>query len=203
MTHFYTMTKRIATNTSIAIALSLGASAMLAPSLTHAAPQDDVIFDMSQQVLKDLKNNAGLRSGDKQTVLNYVDSKIMPRLNFSKWVSSSVGPSWNKATSAEQNELMQVMRKYFVSTYSKKLVNNKVTSIDVFPANGNEVKTIIKTPGDQTTVVYYMENSGGWRVYDVAIGGVRVSSTYRNQFKNTVNKGGVPALIAELKAKTK
>ncbi len=168
-----------------------------------AAPADDVIYDMSSQILKDLKNNSGLRNGDKNTVSQYVDNNVMPRVNFARWVSSAVGPAWNNASAAEQNELMQVMRRYFVSTYAKKLVNNKVTAIDVYPANGSEVKTVIKTPNGQSTVVYYMENSGGWRVYDMAIGGVRVSNTYRGQFKNTVNRGGVPALIAELKAKTK
>ena len=168
-----------------------------------AAPADDVIFDMSQKILKDLKSNPGLKNGDKQTVANYVDANIMPRVNFARWVASAVGPAWNKATPADQNELMQVVRRYFVSTYSKNLVNNRVTAIDVYPANGNEVKTIVKTPSSQSTVIYYMENSGGWRVYDMAIGGVKVSNTYRGQFKNTVNRGGVPALIAELKAKTK
>lgn len=168
-----------------------------------AAPADDVIFDMSQKILKDLKSNPGLKSGDKQTVSSYVDANIMPRVNFARWVASAVGPAWNKATPSDQNELMQVLRRYFVSTYSKNLVNNRVTAIDVYPANGNEVKTIVKTPSSQSTVIYYMENSGGWRVYDMAIGGVKVSNTYRGQFKNTVNRGGVPALIAELKAKTK
>lgn len=180
--------------------VTMGASVA---NVALAAPADDVIFEMSQKILKDLKSNPGLKSGNKQVVANYVDSNIMPRVNFARWVSSSVGPAWNKASSAEQNELMQVLRRYFVSTYSKNLVNNRVTAIDVYPANGNEVKTIVKTPNSQSTVVYYMENSGGWRVYDIAVGGVKVSSTYRGQFKNTVNRGGVPALIAELKAKTK
>ena len=179
--------------------LAMGASA----NVVLAAPADDVIFDMSQKILKDLKTNSGLRNGDKQAVSNYIDSNIMPRVNFARWVSSAVGPAWNKASAAEKNELMQVLRRYFVSTYSKDLVNNKVTAIDVYPANGNQVKTIVKTPSGQSTVVYYMENSGGWRVYDIAVGGVKVSNTYRGQFKNTVNRGGVPALIAELKAKTK
>lgn len=180
--------------------VAIGASVS---NVALAAPADDVIFDMSQKILKDLKTNPGLKSGDKQTVSNYVDANIMPRVNFARWVSSAVGPAWNKATPADQNELMQVLRRYFVSTYSKNLVNNRVTAIDVYPANGNEVKTIVKTPSSQSTVIYYMENSGGWRVYDMAIGGVKVSSTYRGQFKNTVNRGGVPALITELKAKTK
>ena len=180
--------------------VTMGASVA---NVALAAPADDVIFDMSQKILKDLKNNPSLRSGDKQTVSNYVDANIMPRVNFARWVSNAVGPAWNKASSAEQNELMQVLRRYFVSTYSKNLVNNRVTAIDVYPAKGSEVKTIVKTPSGQSTVTYYMENSGGWRVYDMAIGGVKVSNTYRGQFKNTVNRGGVPALIAELKAKTK
>ena len=180
--------------------VAIGASVS---NVALAAPADDVIFDMSQKILKDLKTNPGLKSGDKQTVSNYVDANIMPRVNFARWVSSAVGPAWNKATPADQNELMQVLRRYFVSTYSKNLVNNRVTAIDVYPANGNEVKTIVKTPSSQSTVIYYMENSGGWRVYDMAIGGVKVSNTYRGQFKNTVNRGGVPALITELKAKTK
>lgn len=173
-------------------------------SVAQAAPADDVIFNMSNQVLKDLRTNAGLKSGNKAVVANYVDANIMPKINFRRWVASAVGPAWNKATPQQQEELMQVMRRYFVSTYSGKLVNNNVTAIDVYPAKGSEVKTIVKhSNGSTETVIYYMEDQGGWRAYDVAINGVKVSNTYRGQFKNAVNKGGVPALITDLKAKTK
>ena len=179
--------------------LALGAGATVA----QAAPADDVIFNMSNQILKDLRTNSGLKSGNKATVASYVDANIMPKVNFRRWTASAVGPAWNKATPQQQEELMQVMRRYFVSTYSGKLVNNTVTAIDVYPAKGNEVKTIVKhNTGATDTVIYYMENQGGWRAYDVAINGVKVSNTYRGQFKNAVNKGGVPALIADLKAKT-
>ena len=173
-------------------------------SIAQAAPADDVIFNISNQILKDLRTNQGLKSGNKAAVASYVDANIMPKVNFRRWVSSAVGPAWNKATAGEQEELMQVMRRYFVSTYSGKLVNNTVTAIDVYPAKGNEVKTIVKhSNGSTETVIYYMEDQGGWRAYDVAINGVKVSNTYRGQFKNAVNKGGVPALITDLKAKTK
>ena len=180
--------------------LALGAGATVA----QAAPADHVIFNMSNQILKDLRTNSGLKSGNKAAVASYVDANIMPKVNFRRWTASAVGPAWNKATPQQQEELMQVMRRYFVSTYSGKLVNNTVTAIDVYPAKGNEVKTIVKhNNGSTDTVIYYMENQGGWRAYDVAINGVKVSNTYRGQFKNAVNKGGVPALIADLKAKTK
>lgn len=173
-------------------------------SIAQAAPADDVIFNISNQILKDLRTNQGLKSGNRAAVASYVDANIMPKVNFRRWVSNAVGPAWNKATPGEQEELMQVMRRYFVSTYSGKLVNNTVTAIDVYPAKGNEVKTIVKhSNGSTETVIYYMEDQGGWRAYDVAINGVKVSNTYRGQFKNAVNKGGVPALIADLKAKTK
>ena len=173
-------------------------------SVAQAAPADDVIYNISNQVLKDLRTNPGLKSGNKVAVANYVDANIMPKVNFRRWTASAVGPAWNKATPQQQEELMQVMRKYFVSTYAGDLVSNTVTSIDVYPAKGSEVKSIMKHKNGSTdTVIYYMENQGGWRAYDVAINGVKVSTTYRSQFKNAVNKGGVAALIEDLKAKTK
>ena len=107
--------------------LALGAGA----SVAQAAPADDVIFSMSNQILKDLRTNSGLKSGNKAAVASYVDANIMPKVNFRRWTASAVGPAWNKATPQQQEELMQVMRRYFVSTYSGKLVNNTVTAIDV------------------------------------------------------------------------
>ena len=179
--------------------IAMGAGA----SVAQAAPADDVIFNISNQILKDLRTNQGLKSGNKAAVASYVDANIMPKDNVRRWVASAVGPSWNKATPQQQEELMQVMRRYFVSTYSGKLVKNTVTAIDVYPVKGNEVKTIVKhNTGETDTVVYYMEDQGGWRAYDVAVNGVKVSTTYRGQFKNVVANGGVPALINDLKAKT-
>ena len=58
--------------------LALGAGATVA----QAAPADDVIFNMSNQILKDLRTNSGLKSGNKAAVASYVDANIMPKVNF-------------------------------------------------------------------------------------------------------------------------
>lgn len=67
--------------------IAMGAGA----SVAQAAPADDVIFNISNQILKDLRTNQGLKSGNKAAVASYVDANIMPKVNFRRWVASAVG----------------------------------------------------------------------------------------------------------------
>jgi phospholipid transport system substrate-binding protein len=54
------------------------------------------------------------------------------------------------------------------------------------------------------SIDYSMEKTpAGWKVYDVAVGGVSLVATYRDTFAGEVRNGGVDGLIKSLEGKNR
>ena len=181
------------------VLLALGL--MSAVAVAHAESADQFVKQMSDNVVAALKANPGLKSGSASAVGTYVDGNIMPHVNFRSMISRVVGPAWNSASAAQQNELMVESRRYLTRTYAGSLKGASVNSIDVYPASGNEVRTRINTSNGAKMVTYRLENNGGWKVNDLSVAGVWLVQSYAGQFRPVVAKGGVPALISYLKSK--
>jgi phospholipid transport system substrate-binding protein len=63
----------------------------------------------------------------------------------------------------------------------------------------------VKQPGGEpVTLDYSMEKTpGGWKVYDVAVGGVSLVTTYRDTFANEIRTSGIDGLIKALADKNR
>jgi phospholipid transport system substrate-binding protein len=46
-----------------------------------------------------------------------------------------------------------------------------------------------------------IKTDGGWKVYDVIVGGVSLVTNYRDEFNEQIKQGGVDGLIAALAKK--
>lgn len=168
----------------------------------HAETADQFVKAMSDKVVAAITYNAGLKSGNVNSVSTYVDGNIMPHVDFTSMVSRVVGPAWNQASASEKSELIAESRKYLVRTYAGSLKGASISSIDVYPTSGSEVRTRINTAaGKRVMVTYRLANNGGWKLTDVSFGGVWLVKSYAGQFQPVVAKGGVAGLIAHLKAK--
>lgn len=179
----------------------LGVGLLAVVGGARAETADQFVKTMSDRVVAAVRSNPGLKSGSPTAVSAYVDGNIMPYVNFRSMVSRVVGPAWNSASAAEQNELMTESRRYLVRTYAGSLKGASINSIDVFPASGNEVRTRINTSSGPKMVTYRLENNGGWKVNDLSVAGVWLVQSYAGQFRPIVAKGGVSGLISHLKSK--
>ena len=67
------------------------------------------------------------------------------------------------------------------------------------------VRSEVKQPGGEpVSIDYSMEKTpGGWKVYDVVVGGVSLVTTYRDTFTNEVRNNGVDGLIKALADKNR
>lgn len=168
----------------------------------QAETAEQLIRRLSDNVVTAVKNDAGIKNGSPARVLSYVDSNIMPYVDFRGMVSSVVGPAWGKATPAEQNELVSEARRYLANTYARSLKGATISSIDVAASSGSEVRTRInRASGSPIAVTYRLRNSGGWKVYDVGVQGVWMVATFRSQFKPIADKSGVSGLTAYLRGR--
>jgi phospholipid transport system substrate-binding protein len=97
-----------------------------------------------------------------------------------------------------------------VRTYSTALSAYRNQTIEVKPlrAAGDAeavVRSEVKQSGTQpVTIDYSMAKSpAGWKVYDVAVGGVSLVTTYRDTFATEVRAGGIDGLITSIAEKNR
>jgi phospholipid transport system substrate-binding protein len=123
----------------------------------------------------------------------------------------AVGRNWPKASAEQQKMLIGEFRTLLVHTYSSALATYKNQVIEFKPlraaagATDVTVRTQVKQPGTEpVSIDYSMEKTpGGWKVYDVVVGGVSLVTNYRETFNAEIRDGGVDGLIKSLASKNR
>ncbi len=111
---------------------------------------------------------------------------------------------WKKLNDEEKNLFVQRFSEYVYQFYMDKMTaydNNKIVYKDAGLKSGNDkalVKTEVEYQGAMARVDYSLYlRDGVWKVYDVEVEGVRLTSQYRSQFSSLIKKD-FNTLIAEL-----
>lgn len=172
----------------------------------------DMIQTLANQVLQMIRSDQKLHAGNIQRITQVVDQVIMPNVDFARMTASAVGPGWRQATPQQRQELQQQFKTLLIHTYAGALKQVNQQRVDVKPLrfalkpDDREVTVntlVVGTGSEPVQVDYRMERAPGseygWRVYDLNIVGVWLVATYRPQFAQQVNNGGIPALIDALK----
>ena len=187
------------------------AALMLASGFASAetAP-DQLIKQVSTEVLDALKADKSIKSGDVQKIIALVDAKVMPHVNFQRMTSSAVGRYWRQATPEQQKRLQDEFKILLVRTYSGALAQVKDQTVQLKPSrpgsDPNEVvvKTEIRGQGDPIQLDYRLEKaSGDWKIYDVNVLGVWLVENYRNTFAQEIGANGIDGLIAKMAERNK
>ncbi len=186
------------------LALAAGVSAQ------EIAP-DALIKGVTNDVLKIVRNDKDIHSGNTKKAMDLVAAKVLPYFNFVHMTRLALARDWRQATPAQQTVLTDEFRVLLVRTYSKALTEYKNQTIDfkpfkMQPADTDvKVRTEIKQPGGAPVQLdYYLEKlDKGWKVYDIEVGGISLILNYRESFASEVQRGGIDGLIKSLQAKNK
>lgn len=172
-----------------------------------------LIKRLSSDVLETIKADKDMRSGDIAKIVGLVDSKIMPHVNFQRMTASAVGPGWRQASPAQQKRLQEEFKILLVRTYSGALSQVSDQTIFIKPTRAGKddvellVRSEVRGTGDPIQLDYRMEKTpgegAGWKIYNLNVLGVWLVETYRSQFAQEINAGGVDGLIAKLAERNK
>jgi phospholipid transport system substrate-binding protein len=184
---------------------------LVAPlAVADITPPDVLVKTVSTEVLDIIRNDPEIQRGSTRKTMALVEAKVLPHFDFQRMTALAMGPSWRRATPEQQAQLVDQFRTLLVRTYSSALVAYRDQKLDFKPLrmqNDSEavVKSEILQPGQQPVPIdYSMEKSGdAWKVYDVAVGGVSLVTTYRDTFNAEVKQGGVDGLIRSLSDKNR
>jgi phospholipid transport system substrate-binding protein len=191
-------------------AIALAALAVLPlTALAQQAP-DELVKQVSEEVLQIVRSDARVRAGDRARIREVLDTKLAPHFDFARMTALAVGRGWREATPDQRKALIEQFRTLLERTYTNAFVQYRDETIRYRPlrmpagATDATVHTeIVRQGGGQPVQIDYSLglDNGQWKAYDVIVGGVSLVTTYRDEFQRQIQTGGIDGLIRSLEAK--
>lgn len=188
-------------------------SAMLFVPLAAAAQETPnvLIERLSTEVLDKIKADKEIQAGNPKRVSEFVDTVVMPHVNFERMTALVAGRHWRTATPEQKKALMEEFRTLLLRTYSGALsqVGNQQVRLKPFRGDAGASEVIVRSevaqPGRESVQLdYRLEKAAdGWKIYDVNILGVWLVETYRNQFGQEIAQKGIDGLLRDLAEKNR
>jgi phospholipid transport system substrate-binding protein len=180
----------------------------------HVAAQeapDALVKRISQEVLDIAKADKGIQSGNQKRILELVEAKVLPYVDFQRMTSLAAGRYWREASPEQQKQLTNEFRSLLVYTYSGAISQIRDQKLEYKPMRGdpsdNEVEVrsqVLQPRGEPIQLSYRLEKMPeGWKIYDVNVLGAWLVETYKGNFASEINKGGIDGLIKTLADKNK
>ncbi len=193
----------IVTAATVAISTSL----IAAPAVAAAETPDALVKRVSTEVIDSVKADKDIQAGNRQKIMDLVNSKILPYVDAQKMTQQAAGRFWRQASPEQQKQLTEEFRTLLVYTYSGALAQIKNETVEFKPfradpaANEVEVKSQVNmTRGEPITLNYRLSKGAqGWKIYDINVLGAWLVQTYTSTFTSEISKGGIDGLIKKLR----
>jgi phospholipid transport system substrate-binding protein len=192
---------------------ALFSSLLLAlPAAAQETSPDALIKTVTNEVLDIVRKDKEIQSGNTKKAIELIEGKVLPHFSFTRMTQLALARDWRQANAVQQKVLTDEFRMLMVRTYSKALTEYKNQSIDFKPYTGKagetdaRVRTEIKQSGAGKNIEldYYLEKTpGGWKVYDIEVGGISLVTNYRDSFAAEIRNNGIDGLVKSLQAKNK
>lgn len=190
--------------------VTVGALALAGNTVAQEAP-DAMVKRISQEVLDIAKADAEIQSGNQKRVLELVETKILPHVDFQRMTSLAAGRSWREATPEQQKQLINEFRSLLVFTYSGAISQIKDQKLVFKPMHAEpgdtevEVRSqVVQSRGEPIQLNYRLEKQAtGWKIFDINVLGAWLVQTYKGNFAAEINKSGIDGLIKTLSDRNK
>ena len=197
---------------SLASALVLTVLALAAPARAQdASAPDQLVKTVTLEVVELITKDKEIQAGDRAKLIQLIDAKVLPHFNFSAMTALALGQSWNKASPEQKKRLTEEFRTLLVRTYASALAAYSEQKLEFRPLRAKPTDTdvtvqvrVLQQGAQPVPIDYSMEKTaGGWKVYDVMVGGVSLVANYRTEFNNVVRESGIDGLIKNLAGKNR
>ncbi|MYN06014.1 MlaC/ttg2D family ABC transporter substrate-binding protein [Pseudoduganella aquatica] len=195
------------------VAFASAAFAAAAPAAAPAGNEapDVLVKRISQDVLDTAKADKEIQAGNQKRVMDLVETKILPYVDFQRMTSLAAGRYWREASPEQQKQLSTEFRSLLIFTYSGALSQVKNETIEFKPLRADpsdtevEVRSQVNVArGEPIPLNYRVAKSPtGWKIYDINVLGAWLVETYKSTFASEITKGGIDGLIKTLSEKNK
>ena len=186
-------------------------SAIAAPAPSSAEAPDALVKRISADVIETVKADRDIQSGNRNKIMDLVQSKILPYVDAQKMTAQAAGQFWRQATPEQQKRLSEEFRTLLVFTYSGALSQIKNETVEFKPMRADpsdqevEVRSVVNvTRGEPIQLNYRLAKTpSGWKIFDINVLGAWLVETYKGNFRAEINKSGIDGLIAKLAERNK
>ncbi|MBY0545122.1 MAG: ABC transporter substrate-binding protein [Gammaproteobacteria bacterium] len=189
------------------ITLFLGIFCSIALAVTSPV---DMLQGTSNAMIGALKQNKTTIKTNPALVESLARQILLPHIDVSSMARLALGrDGWQKATPAQQQEFITQFTTLMIRTYSTALASYTNQVVQYNPIRGGyenqkQVQVdskILQQGGPAIPVSYKLVLRGSqWMVYDFSVDGVSLVQSFRSQFTQTLNQGGMTALLASLQS---
>ncbi|VAX09874.1 Uncharacterized ABC transporter, auxiliary component YrbC [hydrothermal vent metagenome] len=172
---------------------------------------DALIKETTEKMLAALDKQSEALKQDPALVYGLVSNIVLPHFDFIRMSRSVLAKNWNTASREQKLGFVRAFRTLMVRTYAVALLeytNQKVHIQPVKMKAGDKkvsVRMEVLQAGKPPVIVNYRLNlkKKGWKVYDVTVDGISLTTNYRTSFASEINQNGLDALIARLEKRNK
>ncbi len=194
--------------------LSVG---LLQASVTYAelAP-DQMIQGVTDRVLQRLKAEKPQLDAHPERVYGFAnelaDEFILPHYDFegmSRWI---LGRNWRSANDMQRVRFQDEFRHMLVNTYATALLSysdQEIVFLPYRPDPKDEQRALVRAEfrpagSPAIPIVYSLHRAGeGWKLYDVAIDGISLVTTYRSGYATEIRNHGMDGLLQKMADKNR
>ena len=181
---------------------------LLAPTVALAATAEEAtsyVTRIGNDTLATL-NDASLNPAAVKSKLEALFNKEVDV----DWVSKFVmGRSWRDLTPAQQTQYQKIYRQFLIEHYTSNFVEYtkgttfKVTRAVAMPRDEQQVGMDIVRPGQAPVKAEYRIRGTGadLKIVDIAVEGVSLTTTQRQEFASVMQRYGFDYLIQQLQAR--
>lgn len=169
-----------------------------------------MVKQTSNQVLNALKQNKS-RLNNKQVIFNIVNGLAVPHFDLEGISRSVVGRNyWDQASPQAQQQFIKAFTRYVINMYSSALSSYTDETLSFPPMRDYDpsqnraqvYSTVERRSGPEIALNYRVIKIGSsWKIYDFTAEGISMVQSYRSQFADTLNRGGLPELTKQLQAR--
>lgn len=176
------------------------------PAFAETLP-DQTAREVTDKITGLIKTNRQAYASDYRKLYAMVEENLLPHFDFRKVSQQVLGPSWRNATPEQRDRFTKEFRDLMVRTYGTALLKYTDEEIVYLPLRigPNDriavVRSQVKRGGGAPTISInysFYKSGAGWKVYDMAIEGPSIVTTYQRVYAERLQKQGLDGLIEGL-----
>jgi len=135
-----------------------------------------------------------------------ISAEVKRAFDATAMAQSVLSTNWRDATAAQQAEFRDLLLQTIENTYLGRIQAYTNETVEFRSEEINDtrasVDTVILAANNEIPVNYRLrKRSDGWFVYDVEVENVSMVSSYRETYRDIVNRSGMDGLLEQLRAK--
>ncbi len=128
------------------------------------------------------------------------------RFSFGEMARMALGQHWRQLSPKQRTEFTDLFRKLLERSHMWEMSTHAGVEQQYVGESIEDgravVEALVKAEDGEIPINYFLlQHNGAWKIYDLAIDGVRLSQVYRAQFSKVISKSSFEELIRRMSLK--